>query len=46
MDKNVAMAAMQFMGRVALNGSEVPAFCNVMNALQKLIDEQEVDSVS
>ena len=47
MDSKLASAAQQFLVRVELNGSEVPAFCAVMDALQKFIDnKREEDSGS
>lgn len=41
MNKEVAQAAMQFMLRVSLQGSEVPAFNIVMAALEKVVNQPE-----
>lgn len=37
MNKNQAVAAQQFLSRVELKGNEVPAFVEIMNALQEII---------
>lgn len=48
MNKNQAVAAQQFLSRVELKGNEVPAFVEIMNALQEIITptpEQQKASV-
>lgn len=44
MDRNTAQMAIKFMQRTQLAGSEVPAFCQVLAALDEIANKQD-DSV-
>lgn len=41
MDKDIAKVAGQFLLRVQLAGSEVPAYNAVMQALQQILDKKD-----
>lgn len=45
MNKDQAIAAQRFLSRVDLKGNEVPAFIEVMNALQEIITPTPSKSV-